>query len=154
MTVWNHDFIELCGLYPNVDLSLLICEKTVCTKNSTVMPTAWCFDDQTSYLIRIQCVCCKNEWMVCKKCKLKKKLVQKRQINSHRWKYHERKGLVGSNETCIIIKSNDEVSLSIKSNDEVSVSTTDITSRSNNADSNNDSNNENIPLGTLFSVAL
>lgn len=144
MTVWNHDFVELCGLYPNVDLSLFICEKTVCTKNSTIMPTAWCFDDQTSYLIRIQCVCCKNEWMVCKKCKLKKKLVQKRQINSHRWKYHDRKGLVGSNETCMLFKANNEVS----------VSTTDISSRSNDADSNNDRHNENIPSGTSYSVAL
>lgn len=106
MTTWNKDFEELCGLYPDIDLSLLICDKQKCTKNSTIMPTAWSYDDETSYLIRLQCLTCKVEWMVCQKCKLKKKLQEKLQISSHKWKYHlQRKSVNESADSCVEIGS-------------------------------------------------
>ena len=106
MTTWNKDFEELCGLYPDIYLSLMICDKPKCTKNSTIMPTAWSYDDETSYLIRLQCLACKVEWMVCQKCKLKKKLQEKLQVSSHKWKYHvKRKSVNESADSCVEIES-------------------------------------------------
>ena len=138
MTSWNHDFYELRQLYPEIELSLMICENTKCTKNSTIMPTAWCYDDNIPYMVRLQCSACKKEWMVCKTCKLKKKLELKRQINSHKWKYHDRKSLFDSNLTCKVICSS-----KASQDNHVFSSTGDNTSSNNNSNSMNDNTSSN-----------
>ena len=143
MTGWNKDFNDLCGLYPNIELSLLICDKAKCTKNSTIMQTAWCYDDNTSYLIRLQCTSCKSEWMVCKKCPLKKKLIQKLQVTSHKWKYHDRKKTTETNTMCYPIVSNDIISKNTNSINEREINNTNIRS---------DTDSEDTSLGKLLII--
>jgi hypothetical protein len=69
--------------------------------------------------------------MVCKKCKLKKKLIKNKQISSHKWKYHDRKKQINTNKTCIIINASDailETKLLCASNNKntTSISDTDL----------------------------
>lgn len=153
MTSWNHDFNELRESYPKIELGLMICENTKCTKNSTTMPTAWCYDDNITCMVRLQCIVCKKEWMVCKSCKLKKKLVFKRQINSHKWKYHDRKSLVESNLSCKVIcpsnPSQDNQVLS-STEDDISINKNSNSTHNNNANSSCDTNKEDNLSGKII----
>ena len=153
MTSWNPDFHELRRLYPEIELSLMICENTKCTKNSTIMPTSWCYDDNISCMVRLQCSVCKKEWMVCKTCKLKKKLELKRQINSHKWKYHDRKSLFDSNLPCKEICSSNasqDNQVFNSTGDDISSHNNSNSTYDNNAESSNDINDEDKLSGKII----
>jgi hypothetical protein len=91
MSEWNHDIRDVIETYTNINLALLVCDNDLCTNNSTRIPSEWRDDISTSYLIQLRCTECDIEWMVCKNCSLKKKLIKNEQIRCHKWKYHDRK---------------------------------------------------------------
>ena len=153
MTSWNHDFNELRQLYPEIELSLMICENTTCTKNSTIMPTSWCYDDNIPCMVRLQCSACKKEWMVCKTCKLKKKLELKRQINSHKWKYHDRKSLIDTKLTCKVISSSNAsqgIPVFTSTRDDMRINNNSNITNHDNADISYDINDEDNLSGKII----
>jgi hypothetical protein len=91
MSEWNNDILVVMDKYTSIDLALLVCDNDKCTDNSRRIPTEWCDDDSSTFLLKLRCTDCRFEWKVCKHCVLKKKLVKYDQIRSHKWKYHERK---------------------------------------------------------------
>jgi hypothetical protein len=91
MSEWNDDILSVIDNYTSLDLALLVCDNDKCTDNSRRIPTEWCDDISTSYLLKFRCIECNAVWNACKQCVLKKKLVKINQIRSHKWKYHERK---------------------------------------------------------------
>ena len=91
MSHYDHDVQLLLDRYPNLNHDLVTCDNERCTQNESLSPSVWNDHNEVPYLVNVRCTKCNQIWMICKICKLKKKMIKQEQVTAHKWKYHEKK---------------------------------------------------------------
>ena len=91
-TFHNNVYQALKNRAKKAQSHVLTCNNNKCSKNFTINTTEWIDDKNENWLLNLSCSICNAKWSICSVCNnFKTKLIEKRQIDLHRNRYHKKK---------------------------------------------------------------